>query len=791
MKRLLLLLLVSTAPAAAAQDFYDPDVLRTVDLQFQDEDWWTLLQQNYVSQTNILADMTVEGVVYPDVGVRIRGNTSFTALPPGAEKVSLNVTVDFVNEDQEVMDQSTLNFNNAFLDPTFCREVVYHNILNRWIPNGRANHIVLTLNGENWGVYANVQQYGKKVLGDFFDDNDGLRIKCANNPVGPGLQYMGTNPAAYSIYEIKDDGGLLDPVAEIIAVCDAVDNTAPADWQIADQVFAVDPSIWTVVLENLFSDDDGYVSKGCDFVAYRNPIDGRMHLHQTDGNETWTNENWQADQGFTAGNKPFLSNLLTNSFLRGRYMAHLREVLDAELDWAVLEPEFNARRALIDAAVQADPKKLYSYDDFVDNFTTTVSVGGGGPFTLGVVGLQEYVDQRRALLLADPEVAAIPPTITGVTAGPDQPGVPIFVTATVTAPDPLFAVEVWYQGDPSAPFERLSMADDGLSGDGAAGDGVYGVELPFVGVGGQKVAYYVSAASQAPFFPQSYSPIRAENAPLLLIFQGGAVPSDIVINEFLASNDTVIADEAGDFEDYVELYNKGASTVDLSGMFMSDSFAEPTEWEIPAGTTLGPGEAILFWADEDLDEGPLHADFKLSKGGEEIGLWDTDGTTLLDSIIFGAQDDDVSTGRLDDGEDLMVTFPVPTPNALNDGGCGLRAYDQLDPFGHTLDLDAAGTGAVGTIVTLTASGLEPGSLAYLGFASAPAHIPLGSGTVLLLGGSVSIVPLLADGLGEITLPLGIPNSPLLVGLDVYCQFAGTDAASLVAGSNALHLSICP
>lgn len=792
MKTAILAACFGLAAPLAAQDLYDPTVLRNVDLQFHDTNWWTLLQQNYSSQTNILADMSVEGVVYPNVGVRIRGNTSYTALPAGSQKVSLNVTVDFVEADQELMGHNTLNFNNAFTDPTFCREVVYQNIIAEWIPGGRANHITLTLNGENWGVYANVQQYGKEVLGEYFDDNDGLRLKCANNPFGPGLQYQGTNPSAYSSYEIKNDGGLADPVGELIAVCDAVDNTAPANWQDADQVFAVDPSIWTAVMENLFSDDDSYVNKGCDFVLYQNPVDGRMHLHQTDGNESWTEDDWSATHGFTASNKPFLNNLLSNPYLRGRYMAHFREALLAELDWSLLQPRFDAHRALIDSAVQNDPKKLYSYAAFVNNFTSTVSLGVGGPFGGNRIGIQEYVDQRRALLLSDAEVSAVAPTITNVSAGPDTPGEPSFITATVTSADAVLGVEAWFQADPSGPFDRIAMLDDGLSGDGAAGDGVYGAELPFLGQGGQQVPYYVGAAGQALFSPQAFEPALAENGPLVLTFQGGDVFSDVVINEVLASNDSVLADEAGEFDDYVELYNRGAATIDLSGMYMSDSLLTPTEWQIPAGTVLAPGATLLLWADEDLAQGNNHADFKLSAGGEEVGLWDIDGTTLLDSVVFGPQETDVTTGRLSDGGDLWVTFPDPTPGAPNDSGCGFRRYDQLDPTAHGLELSASGPGAIGTSMTLTATGLMPASLATFGFGMTPAHDPLlGSTIVVLLGAPYSLLDLPVDGTGTMTLPLDLPDTPLLVGVEFFCQVAGLDPLGLEAATNAVHLRICP
>lgn len=74
--------------SAQAQDLYDPATLRTFNLVFHDANWLTLLRQNYASETNILADLTVGGVTYPSVGVRIRGNTSYTALPAGSDKFS-------------------------------------------------------------------------------------------------------------------------------------------------------------------------------------------------------------------------------------------------------------------------------------------------------------------------------------------------------------------------------------------------------------------------------------------------------------------------------------------------------------------------------------------------------------------------------------------------------------------------------------------------------------------------------------------------------------------------------
>ena len=72
-----------------------------------------------------------------------------------------------------------------------------------------------------------------------------------------------------------------------------------------------------------------------------------------------------------------------------------------------------------------------------------------------------------------------------------------------------------------------------------------------------------------------------------------------------------------------------------------------------------------MWLDEDLDDTPgLHADIKLSKGGEMALLVDTDGITVLDHVVFGEQETDVSYGRLPNGTGEFQVVDA-TPGAEN------------------------------------------------------------------------------------------------------------------------------
>ena len=74
---------------------------------------------------------------------------------------------------------------------------------------------------------------------------------------------------------------------------------------------------------------------------------------------------------------------------------------------------------------------------------------------------------------------------------------------------------------------------------------------------------------------------------------------------------------------------------------------------------------LVFWADDDDEQGDTHTNFKLTTAGEVIALYDTEGSTLIDSITFGVQDTDIAFGRYQDGADEWCYLSEPTPGAAN------------------------------------------------------------------------------------------------------------------------------
>ena len=183
--------------------------------------------------------------------------------------------------------------------------------------------------------------------------------------------------------------------------------------------------------------------------------------------------------------------------------------------------------------------------------------------------------------------------------------------------------------------------------------------------------------------------------------QPNSLPPDVsglYVNEILASNTTALPDEQGEFDDWFELYNASDDSLNVGGLCFTDDTGEPFRWQLPLHfpeqTTLPPHGFLLLWADGQPKQGLLHADFKLSAGGETVAVFQREGSGYVERehLDFGPQNPDISWGRYPDGSTDTRTMP-PTPAATNmtsDTGethvQPLKTYPS--PFKHRLYVDA-------------------------------------------------------------------------------------------------------
>jgi hypothetical protein len=150
------------------------------------------------------------------------------------------------------------------------------------------------------------------------------------------------------------------------------------------------------------------------------------------------------------------------------------------------------------------------------------------------------------------------------------------------------------------------------------------------------------AETEATISTANVSDIANSNVTIEAFFVPVSPISGLVINEVAAGN-TLFLDSHGESNDWVEIYNNGTTTVDLANVFVSDNVASKLKHRISSGknneTLIAPGEYKILWADDDIEQGALHLNFKLSADGEEFGLYQKVGTSVetLDEVIFTPQ----------------------------------------------------------------------------------------------------------------------------------------------------------
>lgn len=265
---------------------YDANVVRTIFLQFPQADWHEELTDFYRTDVAVPATMRVDGVEYAGVGVGFRGNSSFFGAP--GKKKSFSITVDFTVEKQKLGGFSELNLLNCNDDPSMLREAIHAWIARPYTPAPQANVVQVVVNGENWGLFANVQQFDKTFLDGEFGTKKGTRFKVPANPRGGGgFGYLGDDRAAYErAYELKgkvdDEGAAWD---RLIAACRTLEKTPIADLERElPKVFEVDAGLWFLALDTAVLDGDGYFARASDFVIWESP-EGRFRPLPYDNNE--------------------------------------------------------------------------------------------------------------------------------------------------------------------------------------------------------------------------------------------------------------------------------------------------------------------------------------------------------------------------------------------------------------------------------------------------------------------------------------------------------------------------
>ncbi|QDT41724.1 CotH protein [Gimesia alba] len=267
-------------------DLYTPFVLRTIFINFENKDWEAELEDFHGTDVEVPATLIVDRKEYPGCGIHFRGMSSYMMVPAGYKR-SLNVSLDFTNEEQRLLGAKTLNLLNCNGDDSLLSTVLYSHIARKHMPAPKANLVRVVINGENWGIFTNVQQFNKDFLKENYPSAKGTRWKVSGSPRGGGgLDYRGESPELYGYpYEMKN--GDEKSLKKLIEFCRILNQTPASELESAltDKV-DMNELLWFLALDNALCNSDGYWIRASDYSIFLDKQD-RFHFFPHDMNEAF------------------------------------------------------------------------------------------------------------------------------------------------------------------------------------------------------------------------------------------------------------------------------------------------------------------------------------------------------------------------------------------------------------------------------------------------------------------------------------------------------------------------
>lgn len=710
-----------------ASAFFDDSAVREIRIYFDDPNWYNTLVNAHQNQAQtgdpyFPCRFKYGSFEMPKVGVRFKGNSSFRR---NGIKRPFKFDFNEYDENAEFLGLKKLNLNTNDLAPDFMREKLFSDFAGKFVTSMRAVHVRLYVNDAYYGLYTAMEQPDKAMMRSRFGDNEDGNLYEGNEVLGgssgrPDLTYRGTDPAIYrAIYELETNQEANDYTG-LIEFITLLNNTAAADLPSRfEPVADVEQLLTWLAINHLFVNLDSYVNDAGEYYLYDRSRDGKFIYVQWDHNESFGTTGdgtpriadpfsfdifWLPGNGVgTQNQRPLAQKLWAVPEYRRLYLRIFAKLLREGFNTESFSPRVTQLANLIRDHVYADPNKVTTNAQFETALNSQTNSGGGAP-ALPIYGINQFVRERynylRAYLNSQAqasdvrlnEVVAVNNGAYKDSAGDSDPWVEIHNLG----PGPVTTNNFYLTDDQSNPTKwqvPVKTLADGeflvLWLDGETSEGDTHANFKLQPAGGKLYLYAAQTAIDSVTYPgaiagQTYVRFGSHGNRWSVAYQqtpGVANPAEttvttqpptqgtglLLINEIMADNEDTFQDpqEPGAYEDWFEVFNPGTTAVDMSGMYITDNLNNPTKWKVPNGVTIPAKGYLVFIADGEAAQGNLHTSWSLSADGESIAIYQTNGTTLIDSYTFSAQQGDVSIGRKTDGDVSWSIFQPATPGAAN------------------------------------------------------------------------------------------------------------------------------
>jgi len=663
------------------QELFDPYDVHTLDIEFYNPDYDSILQARWEvdDKTYELATVIFNGEQMDSVGVRYKGNSTFWwAQIIGSPKFPLNIDFDLIYEDQDLMGYNKVKLSNSIFDPTFVKESTGYLTEGYYLPSPEVGYMNVSVNGELLGLYVAVETVSKQFLSKHFGNNTGAFFKCEPQfhygeeyDAGPDMVWYGNDSTEYAYqmgYELKSESGwneLLDLIYTLNFDIDDIES-----------ILNVDRALWYFAASVVMPDLDAYNGFYMhNYYLYRNTSSGLFEVIPWDKDNTFGGAmintilgmggdvswiySWDPFLFENDEERPLFSKLMSVPLYKDTYTAHIRAIIDDIYNVSYIQDLAYGMQDVIESYAQIDPNLFppFTYGDYfqynVDNYLITQD---GAHWC----GITSTVEERLPYLLSHSEILKTPPEILDVLQENTNPeeGDNVVIQAEVTG---ALSVELMATINPfPSHFISIPMYDDGEHDDGNANDNIFGAIIPFQ-ESGNHIKYYIRASNDDALV---LDPQKAEREFYQYTIDIGAEPgTSVVINE-------INYNSADDFEteDWVELYNPTDNIIDLSNWTFKDENDDHL-FTIPEDVSLAPDQYIVLCENADLfqtffpevDNYIGDLGYGLDGSGELIRLFDPSGI-LVDAVDY---DDSYPWPEEADGEGPTLELIDPTQdNAL-------------------------------------------------------------------------------------------------------------------------------
>lgn len=594
------------------------------------------------------------------VGFRLRGNTSRVSA-----KKSFKIKFTYFGN-KKFHGLTDLNLNGEHNDPSIVRSKVNWDLMRlAGLEGPRANHVQLYINGEYRGLYINVENIDEVYLKRRQKDVNGQLFKCF---YGADFQYLGNNPDKYSnnVYEAANNEDNPD-IWKLIDFTEVLSKPSDPNYRCKlEAIFDVDDYLKRMAFEVLIGHWDNLLFNINNAYLYFNPVTKKMEILSYDLDNTygidWFKEDWSDRNiySWAQANKPrpLYNNLLAVPEYKKRYGFYMKQMLTAFFNPTFMNDYLDKVKSKIAPYVVNDLYASFDYGFKYEDFIASYDKGLGGHVP---IGLKEYIKNRHSTALSQLQNIAIAPFISDNTLSWDNNKVTLNARTTSIASSTL---KLTYRFD-GGPWTEIMLVDNGNMPDTMANDGNYAISIAKDNALLIDYFYTTSDASgQKVNWPTcDFFTNQIKHKPTPKLF----------INEFMSDN-TLIKDNADEYEDWIELYNAENVPIYIGDKYITDNASVPNKWKLPELDIDAKGYLVL-WADEDQEQGYDHTNFKLGKSGEFIGLYDGEENAYapIDTFHYGSQLSNKSYGRYPDGYGSVVLLPSITlgltnllPNAVKD-----------------------------------------------------------------------------------------------------------------------------